>query len=54
MCDSAYEASFRKGMDLDGLKDHSLSRKMQLLQRLQEKVMLFSETINIPAEFDED
>ena len=41
-------------MDLDGLKDHSLSRKMQLLQRLQEKVMLFSETINIPAEFDED
>ena len=29
-------------MQLDGLKDHSLSHKMQLLSRLQQKVDLFS------------
>ena len=38
-----FHKSFADGMSLKGLKEHSLSRKMQLLQRLQEKVNIFSE-----------
>jgi len=43
VCENVYNESFSKGLKFEGLKEHSLSEKTQLLTRLQEKVLLFSE-----------
>ena len=35
--------SFKKGLDLEGLKDHSISGNMQLLKHLQESVDIMTD-----------
>ena len=37
-CDEELDKSFKKGLSGEGLKQHSLSHKMQLLKGLQSKV----------------
>lgn len=49
-CDEDLNRSFKQGLALQGLKEHSLSRKMQLLRNLQEKVLLFTEEVIVNEE----
>ena len=48
VCEEELLKSFDNGLHGGGLKEHSVSRKMQILSRLQQKVDLFSEEDCVP------